>query len=154
MKKAVVSIFLFCMLISQAIGGFATAQQIIIDGAVVDIPEDMGSIREKDDRTFVPIRFISEYLGCAVNYGALQESATITDANSVSYLAQRDSEMLYILPNTGMAQRIRMDTQVFVDDSEDRMYIPIRFFAQALGYTVDWDEATQTVTLTTAPPTE
>ena len=154
MKKAVVSIFLLCLVLGQAISGFATAKQITINGIVVDIPDDMGSIREKDDRTFVPIRFISEYLGCAVNYGELQETATITDGNHVSYLAQRDSEMLYILPNTGMAQRIRMDTQVFIDDSEGRMYIPIRFFAQALGYTVDWDETTETVSLTAAPPAE
>lgn len=40
-----------------------------------------------------------------------------------------------------------MDTNVFIDDSEGRMYIPIRFFAQAMGYTVGWDEATETVRL-------
>ena len=29
-----------------------------------------------------------------------------------------------------------------------RMYVPIRFLAEAIGYNVGWDEATQTVTLT------
>ena len=36
-----------------------------------------------------------------------------------------------------MAGRYHMETNVIIDDSEDRMYIPIRFFAQAMGYTVD-----------------
>lgn len=150
MRKQFLSLALACGIIftaSSASANAATAQNILINGTSVEIPVSMGSIREQDDRTFIPVRFLSEYLGCAVNYSEFQESATITDKNGVSYLMQRDSNLLYVLPNTGMAGRYRMDTKVFVDDTEGRMYIPIRFFAQALGYTVGWDAETATVSL-------
>ncbi len=147
MRKRILSLAVACGFLFQAMSASAAAQNILINGTAVDIPADMGSIREQDDRTFVPVRFVSEYLGCAVNYNGIQQTATVTDQNGVSYLMQRDSNLLYVLPNTGMAGRYHMDTNVFIDDSEGRMYIPIRFFAQAMGYTVGWDEATETVRL-------
>ena len=39
-----------------------------------------------------------------------------------------------------------MDTKTFLGD-DDRTYVPIRFFAEAMNYNVDWDEETQTVSL-------
>ena len=40
-----------------------------------------------------------------------------------------------------------MDTAAFIDATEGRTYVPIRYLAEALGYNVGWDETTQTVTL-------
>ena len=40
-----------------------------------------------------------------------------------------------------------MDTAAFIDEEEGRTYVPVRFLAEAMGYTVGWDEATQTVSL-------
>ena len=43
-----------------------------------------------------------------------------------------------------------MDTKAYIDDAESRFYLPIRFLAEAIGYNVGWDEATETVSLTMA----
>ena len=148
MKKQLFSVLLTCSLLLPSAAGFAAAKQITINGTVTDIPAGMGTIQERDDRTFVPIRFVSEKLGYSVSYNEVQQSVTITDPAGVSYLMMRDSELLFALPDTGTPKLYTMDTKAYIDDSEGRFYLPIRFFAQAVGYTVDWDENTQTVSLT------
>lgn len=158
MKKKLLALLLTCGLACTATTAFAAANQIIIDGQVAEIPADMGSIKERDDRTFVPVRFVMEYLGCSVSYsntlvnGEVQEGVTVTDQAGTSYLMVRGSKQLYVLPGIagGYGGPINMDTAAFIDDTEDRFYVPIRFLAQAIGYTVDWDEETQTVTINKA----
>ena len=145
MKKGLIAAVVSCGLMLSSLVAGATAQQIIIDGSAVDVPEDMGYIQERDDRTFVPVRFVMENLGCEVNYNEVQQSATITDANGVSYFMMNDSAQLFVLPNIGVPKAFTMDTKIFIDG--DRMYIPIRFLAEAIGYTVDWDDETKTVIL-------
>ena len=152
MKKKILALLLTCGLAATSISAFATAENIIIDGVTVEIPSDMGSIKEKDNRTFVPVRFVSEYLNHTVRYssttvnGVPQESVTVNSNNGTAYLMVRGDEQLYILRamNGGA---ITMDTAAYIDDTEDRFYVPIRFLAEAMGYTVGWDEATQTVTM-------
>ena len=154
MKKLVSLLILCCVLISS-FSAFAVAENIIINGQTVTIPADMGRVREVDNRTFVPLRFVTEYLGCVVNYqethygteGDTKRTATITDMKTnISYFVTVGDNKLFVLTNTG-AKIIKMDTKVFIDDEEGRMYIPLRFLAEALNYTVTWDAATQTVGL-------
>ncbi len=147
MKKIVLLTVICCMLVCS-LSAFATAENIIINGENITIPEDMGKVVEKDDRTFVPIRFVAEYLGCTVDYKESPERAIIFDpATSVSYLIMPDDNKIFVLPNFGNGTMITMDTNVFVNNEESRMYIPVRFFAQAIGYDVEWDEATLTVSM-------
>ncbi len=148
MKKLVLMTVICCMLLCS-LTAFAAAENIIIDGESVTIPADMGKICEVDDRTFVPVRFLTEYLGCVVNYQEAQQSATITNAaKSTSYFLMAGDDKLFVLPTSGSAPIIKMDTKVFINNEESRMYVPIRFLAEAMDYEVGWDEATQTVTLT------
>ena len=152
MKKKLLALLLTCGMACSVTSAFATAETIIIDGVTVEIPADMGSIKEKDNRTFVPVRFVSEYLKHTVKYsntivnGAPQESVTVSDAEGTSYLMVRGDDQLYVLRALG-GGFITMDTAAYIDDTEDRFYVPVRFLAEAMGYTVGWDEATQTVTL-------
>lgn len=150
MRKRILSALLACSLLLPCMGVGATAQQITLNGQTLDIPADMGRIQEKDDRTFVPLRFVMEHLGCVVNYNDIQKSATITDQNNVSYLLLDGSESLFVLPNIGVPRLYTMDTKTFIDEEDERMYLPIRFLATALGYDVDWDPVTETVSLSIA----
>ena len=155
MKKRFGAILAAGIIAIQSISAFAVAEKILIDGAEVTIPEGYGTVREQDDRTFVPVRFVTEHLKCTVDYNDAQQSATIkNEDNTVAYLVKTGSDFIYILPNDGVPSRIKMDTAAFIDEDEDRMYLPVRFLAQAIGYEVGWDEATQTVTLDKAVVTE
>lgn len=150
MKKILLMAVVCCMLLSS-VSVFAAAENIIINGENVTIPAEMGVVCEKDDRTFVPVRFVTEYLGCIVNYQEAQQSATITNpATGTSYFLMSGDNKIYVLPSSGSAPIVIMDTTTFINNEEGRMYVPVRFLAEALGYTVDWEEATQTVILTAA----
>ncbi len=154
--KKLISLMIVAYILLYSLSVFAVAEAIVIGGKVVTIPSDMGTVCEKDDRTFVPIRFVSEYLGCTVNYqetnhtsngmSEVKATATITNSDkSLSYFVTVGDNKLYIIGSS--TNIIEMDTKVFVNNEEGRMYIPVRFFAEAMGYTVDWDEANQTITL-------
>ena len=146
MKKLISIITIFCLMI-PALSAFAAAETIIIDGTPASIPPEMGKIVEQDSRTMVPIRFITEYLGCTVSYDMDTKTAIITDTTK-TYIVQVGNNKLFITPyTTGTPTVIEMDTTAVLNTEENRTYIPIRFLSEAIGYTVGWDEATQTVTL-------
>ncbi|MBR5538353.1 MAG: copper amine oxidase N-terminal domain-containing protein, partial [Clostridia bacterium] len=45
-------------------------------------------------------------------------------------------------------EEVELDSPAYIDEGNNRTYLPVRFVAEALGATVGWDEATKTVTLT------
>lgn len=154
MIKTVISCILTGMILCSCPTVFGAAESIVINGSVTEIPPEMGSIQEKDDRTFVPVRFIMENLGCSVVYDDASHTAVIT-SSSKTYLIQEGNSTLFVLPNLYETEEKIMDTSAYIESTfidgveYGRMYIPIRFLAEAIGYTVGWDEETQTVTLTT-----
>lgn len=152
-KQFFLALFMILAVLCTSFSAFAVAESIIINGNVAQIPADMGIIREKDERTFVPIRFVMEYLDCHVDYDETNRSATVA-SDTCAYLIQDGNNRLFVIPYPnaeGMQvtepYAITMDTVPYIEETEGRMYIPIRFLAQAIGYTVGWDEETQTVTL-------
>lgn len=141
---------LICVMLISSLSAFAVAENITINGTTLTIPEGMGTVCEKDDRTFVPVRFVVEYLNCVINYQELQQSVTITNTASgkAFFLMANDDKLVTFFEDSAVVTV--MDTKVFINDDEGRMYVPVRFLAEALGYTVDWDETTQTVSLVSA----
>ncbi len=143
---------IFCIALTLALmvcsmTGFAAANVIKINGTPAEIPDGMGTIRETDDRTFVPLRFVSEFLNNTVQFDEATKTAFVGSADTI-LLVQSGNNLLYVISNiTGETKTIKMDTAAFIDDAEGRTYVPVRFLAEALGYTVGWDEATQTVSL-------
>lgn len=138
----------------SGISAFAAAEMIVINGSPTQIPSEMGMIQERNDRTFVPVRFIMENLGCKVEYVDDTKLAVISSISS-TYLIQEGNPTLYILPNQYIeTTNVQMDTSAFIETIEidgveyGRMYVPLRFLAEAIGYDVGWDAETQTVTLT------
>ncbi len=154
LSKTILSLLIITLLSIGSMNVFAAAETIIINGTAAEIPPEMGTIQERDDRTFVPVRFIMEYLGCNVSYIDDSRTAVITSISS-TYLLQEGNSTLFILPNQYTeTEEKQMDTAAFIETTVldgveyGRMYVPIRFLAEAIGYDVGWDDATQTVTLT------
>lgn len=142
-----IAITLLSVILLSGYTGFATANVIKINGIAAEIPEGMGQIQEKNDRTFVPLRFVSEFLQNDVWYMDENKYAVVSSADSV-ILVQDGNENLFITSKaTGESRSLKMDTSAYINEVEGRMYLPIRFLAEAIGYTVGWDEATGTVTL-------
>jgi hypothetical protein len=85
----------------------------------------------KKDRTLVPVRAIAESLGAVVNFDPTTNTVTIT----------KDSKTIQIvLGQTKVyvnGQEVTMD--VPAANISNRTFVPIRFIAQILGETVNYD---------------
>ncbi|MBM7866592.1 copper amine oxidase N-terminal domain-containing protein [Heliobacterium gestii] len=97
----------------------------------------------KSDRTYVPLRFVAKAVGVDdnnISYNADDQSVILIKGDRVVKL-QVGSSVLTIngVPMT-------MDVAPEVADP-GRIMLPVKWVAQALGITANWDAATQTVTV-------
>jgi len=147
--KKLVSLVLALVLALSAITAFAGNTEIIINGEKATIAEGMGSIVEKNNRTFVPIRFLLEYFGFQVNWENDSQSVMGFNQSGEMFVMQVGNKQLFYFDAKGNKKDLApMDVTPFLNYQEGRTYVPLRFIAEAMGYTVGWDGATETVTLT------
>ena len=95
------------------------------------------------NRTMVPIRYIANACGVTdenITWNQATRTATISGPNNVVTIKMGSNT---ITTSNGV---ITMDTVAV--NSGNRIYVPARFIANALGATVTWDAATQTVGIT------
>lgn len=146
MKKIISVLLVLCMAVSMT--AFAANTEIFINGEKAAITEGMGTIAEKDDRTFVPVRFLLEHFGYQVSWQENEQMVFGMGPDGEIFVMQVGSELLFFKDAENNEKKITMDTTPFLNTAEGRTYIPIRFIAEAIGYKVDWDGTTETVTLT------
>ncbi len=96
----------------------------------------------RSDRTMLPVRFVAESFGATVGWDGATSTATITN-NDVSIVITVGKDTAVVNGET-----VKLDSPAYIDKSNNRTYMPVRFVAEALGATVDWDGATSTATLT------
>jgi len=143
MKKLLVMLVVLTLVMASASmvvaeSSFRTVG-INIDGQAVNIPADMGAVIIYNDRTMVPVRFVAEFLNFTVDW--LPETEMVVFANHLHTAVFRIGGY-NLLVN---AEQTVMDTSAMIYDN--RSYIPIRFFAEAVGMEVDWDDATNSALL-------
>ena len=93
-----------------------------------------------NNRTMLPARFVAENLGATVAWDAAARKATIV-GNGVTIELYIDSTTAYV---NGVA--ITLDSPAFIQNN--RTYTPVRFIAETLGATVEWDAANRQAILT------
>ena len=135
-----------CLLFSSNVYAEGPSQ-IIINSVVAEIPADMGSIKEFSGRTFVPVRFLLEYFNYSVSWD--EEDRIVFGRNLLGdvFVMQVGSPFLTVREDGKKSENITMDVEPVLIAEEGRTYVPIRFLAQAIGYTVGYDDATGTVML-------
>ncbi len=84
------------------------------------------------DRTMVPIRFVSEYLGGTVDWNGATKTVTIKYNN-------KTLTMVVGKANTAVG----LDVPPMM--KSDRTMVPIRYVSEQLGATVDWLNETKEV---------
>ncbi len=148
MKKLISIMLVLCMVLSVT-SVFASNTEIIISGKKATIADGMGTIVNKDQRTFVPVRFLLEYLGFNVNWEDETQTVLGRHENGESFMMQIGNKNLFYFDANGNKKNLDpMDTAPFLNTKENRTYVPLRFLAEAMGYNVGWDGTTETVTLT------
>lgn len=106
-----------------------------LDGANVDFSDALPFIDE-NGRTQIPIYAIIDMLDCGMDWDSVWngDSTVIitTPTGDVAKITIGKSTMTF------NGKEIQMDTAAMIN--EDRTYIPIRFFAEAMGLEVEWTE--------------
>jgi hypothetical protein len=90
-------------------------------------------------RTLVPVRYLADALGATTNWDATTQKVTINKGSTTIELT--------INSTTGATngKASQMDAAPLLVNG--RTYLPARDIAEALGYTVEWDAAAQTVNI-------
>ena len=104
-----------------------------------DVINDVAPII-RNDRTMLPARFVSENLGAKVAWNEDEKKVTITRENTVIEIFIGWTKA-YI-----NGKETQLDSPAFIEN--ERTYTPVRFIAEALSAQVDWNEASNQVTIT------
>lgn len=105
---------------------------IFVDGREVKFPDQKPFV-DKNNRTLVPVRFISEALGADVDWDPANKQVT------VSHEGQCMEIKLWIGKKTYEVNGVKkeMDTEAIVT-SQNRTMVPMRFVSEGLGVYVDY----------------
>ena len=106
--------------------------RVYVDGVRVSFPDQLPYI-DSNDRTLVPVRFISVALGSIVDWDGNTQRVTVTDKTInreiFLWVGNREYEI------NGVKQQ--MDTQVILT-GKGRVMVPLRFVSEALGSYLDY----------------
>jgi molybdate transport system substrate-binding protein len=132
-KKALAFVITIILILSMTtvFAAAAPAPTISIDGKALSIASSYGTpYIDSANRVMVPIRVLAENLGHKVDW--VQSSQTGIIDNSIRF-------KLGSYTITTPYGTIRMDTTSVA--SNGRIYVPVRFLCEALGYDVDYTSA-------------
>lgn len=97
----------------------------------------MGCPIIKNDRTLVPVRFVSEVMGKNIEWNESERKVTVSDlGNTVEFFI---GSMIYKV--NGVEMTLDCPAEII----SDRTYIPVRFMAEALGKKVDYNDRVVTI---------
>ncbi|MFN7137956.1 MAG: copper amine oxidase N-terminal domain-containing protein [Limisphaerales bacterium] len=130
---------------------FATAATDItvnVDGNAIAFPDAKPYIDSSSSRTMIPVRFVSEKLGAAVQWD--EATRTVKMDKGGKQIALRIGEK----KATVAGKQITFDAAAVIRDS--RTFVPLRFVSEAYGAQVEWMAAERLVEISTkaAPATK
>jgi len=134
-KKVSLTLFLVIVLALSQVFSIVYADpfsesstRLYVDGQLINIPESLGKPFTSDGRTFLPIRATASALGVRVEWR--QDEKTVLFNYAIKL--KLDSDIIETLSGNQ-----KMDVKVFAING--RVYVPIRFVSEILGYKVAWD---------------
>lgn len=142
-KNILASVFAFLLILTTFVPAkpcnAATSVRVLFDGNYLDF--DVAPIIE-NDRTLAPFRKISEALGAEIQWS--QETQTVTAyKNDKTVILKIGDNIAYVNETP-----IKLDTPPIIKN--DRTLVPVRFFSEAFGALVSWDNAARTVLINTS----
>ena len=123
----------------RALGGTPGELGVMLNGIYLTFPDAKPEAAE--GRIMVPLRVLMEALGAQVSYSGGTVTCTLED-RSLSFAVGGDAVSVTA---DGAAETITLDAPSYAKGG--RTYVPVRFFAQALGCMVWWDADYQTAVL-------
>lgn len=143
MRKIKIIVFasalLFIMALSSGNIGMdaeATTIKLLVDGNDIT---SLSSPLIVNDRTLVPIRFVTEEIGAEVMWDGINRTVSVVKGNKSVFL-RIDSYLVEY--NNGELYQLSDVAPLIIND---RTYVPLRLISNAFGIGIEWDEASRTV---------
>lgn len=114
---------------------------IMVDGKQAELGD---TVRELDDRLFLPVVSLADTFGAKVDWDQDNEEVTIHTTEGNRIVLSNGVPVVYFNES-----RYRMDVAPFIEDG--RTYLPIRSLADLLRAAVKWNEDEQLVELISIP---
>jgi len=139
MKKTIIILLVIAMLFSFVAAAPEREIKVTIDGKEVLFP-DQKPIAE-NQRTLVPVRFVSEALGANVDWIQQEQKVKI----------EKDGQLIELILGQ---KKVKVGDKTIELDVATKAYnqrtlVPLRFISEALGCDVEWVQETYTVVITT-----
>lgn len=96
----------------------------------------------KNNRTFIPVRFVADALGASVEWDAETGTATLRSEENIIKLTTNDKWMQVSDYKPVVWKKTKMDTAPHIVNN--RMFVPIRYIAENLNCDVEWNGKTST----------
>ena len=145
MKKIACIIIALIIFLSFGISTFAAGMdvKVVVDGKTVSFPDEQPFI-DGNNRTQIPVRFVSEALGAAVTWHGDTRTVDICKSGQTITLVIGESKAAV------NGQDKTFDTVSFLQGG--RTFVPLRFVSEALGAEVNWYDKASTVSIYTVSP--
>lgn len=109
------------------------AINVVADGTLVSFPDAQPVL--ENDRTFVPVRAISNIFGIA-DENITYADGVVTIVDGAKTITLTEGVMEVSVTENGNEIKLVLDAAPF--NREDRVYVPLRFVNDALGGTTEW----------------
>ncbi|MDP3385722.1 MAG: stalk domain-containing protein [Eubacteriales bacterium] len=116
----------------------ATTIRLLVDGNDIT---SLSSPLIVNDRTLVPIRFVSEEIGAEVVWDGINRTVKVVKGDKSVFL-RIDSYLVEY--SNGEAYQLSDVAPMIIND---RTYVPLRLISNGLGIGIEWNEALRTVTV-------
>ncbi|MGC8576201.1 MAG: stalk domain-containing protein [Caldisericum sp.] len=101
-----------------------------------------------ENRTYVPLRFIAEQMGCEVNWDGSQRKITINNgANKIELWIGKSMALV----NGKFTPIDSTNSKVVPLISSGKTLVPIRFISESLGFYVDYNSGKKLVSISNTP---
>ncbi len=111
---------------------------VFMRGKHVDFNKYDGVMPEiVNDRTLIPLRAVSETLGAEVEWNGEDKSVTVTYGDNSIVITVGNMTALV------NGEEVEIDSPALI--KKDRVLVPIRVIAEALGLKVEWDDESNSV---------
>lgn len=141
MKKRILPLALAFIMLFSSLAIAARQVKITLNGT--EVKTDVEPVL-KDNRTLVPVRFISEALGYKVEWNEAKREVAVEKGS--------DKLLLTIGNKKSLLNGVEKENDVAPQIMNNRTFVPLRFIAENFLVKVEWDDKTSTVILTTENP--
>lgn len=147
-KKLVLSLLSLAMVFGVVSATASAAKvnvSVQVDGNTIKFPDEQPYF--EDNRVMIPIRFVSEALGAAVEF---EKTKTETELRKVVKIELAGKKIdMPVNSDVALVDDQTVKLEVPARMQGNRVYVPIRFVSEALGANVKWNADKKIVIVTT-----